>query len=241
MPARRSTLDLVIEHPNPNYPKVRLLIDGVDRLDPERQEEGNDPADILDTGALVPQTEPRRIALYGCGCGTFGCSVVAGLVSETAGLVSWTDFRTLTGAYHSALPEPEDRPDPARVLDEQPVGGAAPELVYFGRTLDLPDVHFEAEHYHSVVNAAMRDRSWESRTRAVLRHVRDRLPDRHLYASRNGDAITLSHRTPGEKWAAVDVTLDVPPGSAVAVADHLVALLEEHRDPRDIARLRLWR
>ncbi|MEI5673198.1 MULTISPECIES: hypothetical protein [unclassified Nocardioides] len=231
MPDRLSTLEVVVERSTPNYPTVRLHVDGVDVLDPGHEENGNDPADILDTGALVPQSEPRRIAFYGCGCGAFGCFVVAGLITENAGLVSWTDFRTVTGAYHSALPDPRDGPDPARsvnTMHEDPDDG-----------LDLPDVHFDAAQYHAAVGAAMRDRNWESRARAVARLVRERLPDLSLRAAQHGDVIHLHHQYDGEKWPD-QVALAVPSGSTVAVTDCLVALLEEGRDPREIVRRRLW-
>lgn len=55
-------LAISIDSRVPNYPKVRLLVDGEDLLASSGADEGNDPADILDTGALLPQDPPRRIA-----------------------------------------------------------------------------------------------------------------------------------------------------------------------------------
>src|SRR5215212_8923063 len=110
-------LQIQIDSSIPNYPKVRLLIDGSDLLATRRCDEGNDPADILDSGALLPMDPPRRIAFYGCGCGEFGCANVAGLVSRSRDVVTWADFLSLTGVYHSALPDPGYGPDPVELSE----------------------------------------------------------------------------------------------------------------------------
>jgi hypothetical protein len=106
--------------------------------------------------------------------------------------------------------------------------------------LDLPDLHFDAEQYGAAVGAAMRDRSWESRARAVARLVREQLPDRNLWAAQHGDVLHLHHQYDGERWPS-EVALAVPAGPAGVVADRLVALLEAGRDPREILRRQLWR
>jgi hypothetical protein len=48
----RLTID--IETGTSNYPQVRLLVDGDDLLVSSGDNRGSDPADILDTGTLLP-------------------------------------------------------------------------------------------------------------------------------------------------------------------------------------------
>lgn len=129
-----------------NRPEVRLLIDGDDVLTVDGTDHGNHPADILDSGALLPADPPRRIAFYGCGCGEFGCASVAGLVIRRGELVEWSDFRTLTGVYHSALPDPEDGPDPVAFEDAD---------LPSRRHRPLSTFTFDAEEYLGVVRSAM--------------------------------------------------------------------------------------
>src|SRR5690242_784897 len=61
-------------------PEVRLLLDGRDPLGSGGFSTGNDPRQLLDTGALIPADPPRRVGLYGCGCGTFGCGTLTAVV-----------------------------------------------------------------------------------------------------------------------------------------------------------------
>lgn len=191
-----------------NYPTVRILIDGVELLNPEDQEIGNDPEHLFGTGALIPQPVPRRIAFYGCGCGSFGCSCVAGLVTEADGVVRWTDFRTVTGVYHSALPPNDGPPDPTAN------GG------FSTRLLPIPDLAFDARQYHQAVALATADRTWETRTRVVVRLLRERLPDRAVWAEGHGARIQVR-----------DGVIDLPAGTAQEVADTLAADLKAGRTP----------
>ena len=209
----------------PNYPTVRIVVDGEEVLTREGDTTGNDPEDLLDTDALEPQCIPRRIAFYGCGCGEFGCHCVAGLVSEGGGLVRWHDFRTVTGVYHSALPPFDAEED---VLSDPDVDW---EL------LDLPDLTFDAAAYHWAVDAARTDRSWESRPRAIVRLARDRARDVQLWAAAHDDVITVQHR---DRAMLGSTDLPVPEGQVEPLADALVRLLARH-DPREIAARGLWR
>lgn len=220
-------LTLHIDSSRAHYPKVRLLIDGEDLLASTGRDEGNDPGDILDTGALLPQDPPRRIAFYGCGCGEFGCSNVAGLVVDRGDRVQWTDFLSLTGFYESAMPDPEDGPDPAVLPSD-----------WSHQRLDLPTFTFDRTEYLATVTDAMTDRSWETRTRAVLRHLRASRPEAAHWSAHDGEAITLDHRA-GGTVRSIDLLL--PPGPADRVAASLVALLDAGTDPRRIAAEQLWR
>lgn len=226
-----SRLRIEVERSVPNYPTVHLLVDGERVLEVDGNSEANDPADILDTGALVPTDPPTRVAFYGCGCGTFGCSVVAGLVRRRGDTISWSDFRSITGAYNSALPEPEDRPDPLGPV------AAFPDADVFHRSHDLPTIRFDAGQYLAAVEAATADRSWETRPRAVLRHLRALRPDLHAYAPRAGDAVHLSFRA-GSMMDGVDVP--VPAGPPERLAAALVGLLEAGIHPRRIAVPGVW-
>ncbi len=218
-------LTIRLDRSTPNYPTVRLLVDDVDLLATTGDDQGNDPADILDTGALLPTDPPRRIALYGCGCGEFGCSTVAALIVRQAERIRWTDFRSLTGAYHSALPE--HGPDPAASCE--------PDLP--ASRHDLPTLTFDAGQYLAVVRSAMADRSWETRPRAVIRHLRSRRPELGHWAARHGERVTVHHRVDGMAWST---DLTVPPGPVDRLAETLLALLDQGIDPRRIAAERLW-
>ena len=204
---------------------VRILVDGEEVLTREGDTTGNDAEHLLDTDALVPQATPRRIAFYGCGCGEFGCHCVAGLVSESDGLVRWHDFRTVTGVYHCALP-------PAGV-EADALGD--PDIDW--DLLDLPDLAFDAADYHRAFDAARTDRSWESRPRVIVRLVRDRARDVQVWAAARDDVITVQHR--GRAMLG-STDLPVPDGPVEPLADALLRLLAQH-DPREIAACSLWR
>lgn len=219
-------LTIRIDSRVPNYPSVRLLVDGEDLLASSGADEGNDPADILDSGALLPQDPPRRIAFYGCACGEFGCANVAGLVIGRGEQVEWTDFRTLTGVYDAALPESGSGPDPATGLEPE-----------WRQPLDLPTLSFERDRYVAVVRDAMADRSWETRPRAVIRHMKELRPATTHWAAREGDRITIHHRDDRMVWST---HLLVPPGAPDILAARLVALLDDGVDPRRIAAEGLW-
>ena len=133
-------LTIHVDTAAPNHP-VRVLIDGEDLLAIRGADRPNSAEDLLLSGALVPQEPPRRIAFYGCGCGEFGCFNVAGLVQRRGDVVEWTDFRTVTGEYHSALPI-DDVPDPV-VLED-----------VWSTSLDLPTFRFGADDYLRTVDAA---------------------------------------------------------------------------------------
>lgn len=222
-------LAIHVDTSTPNYPVVRLLIDGEDILASGGSDQGNDPADILDTGALLPTDPPRRIAFYGCGCGEFGCAAVAGLVERRANQVVWHDFCSPTGVYRHALAEPEDGPDPVAELDPDEL---PPDPV------NLPAFVFDADRYLALIEGAMQDRSWETRPRAVIRHIKTLRPGWTHWAARTGDAITVHHRVGRMAWST---DLDVPAGSVKALAASLVELLEQGVDPRRIQAEGLWR
>ncbi len=217
------SLGLSIDTRVPNYPTVRLLVDGQDVLDPDRQEVGNDPADLLDTGALLPRADPHRIAFYGCGCGIFGCSCVSGLISQEGGLVRWTHFTTLTGVFHSALP---------------PAEYDVPAFAHAGARLDLPELSFDADEYRSTIEEATADRSWETRPRAVVRLMRQQRPSWPHWATHRGESVAVHHRVDAMNWTT---ELEVPPGPVQRLADALVDLLDRYDDPREIAARGLWR
>ena len=212
-----------------NYPSVRLLIDGEDLLATTGMDEGNDPAHLFDTGALLPIEPPRRIAFYGCGCGEFGCGNVAGLITRGAGTIEWSDFRSVTGWYGAALPEPEAGPDSV---------ANAEEWLELSSRQDLPTLRFDAIDYLAVVHAAMSDRSWETRTRALMRLLTVQRPGLSVWAAAKGEALILPYR---RRDMAAEAKLRLPPGPVDRIAETLLRLLDDGVDPRRIARKRLWR
>lgn len=222
-------LQIHVDTTTPNYPLVRLRIDGEEVLTSKGSDKHNDPADILDTGALLPADPPRRIAFYGCGCGEFGCAAVAGLIERRGDQVIWHDFCSPTGVYQAALADAEYGPDPVAELD--------PEEWSF-HPIDLPTFVFDADNYLARVEAAMKDRSWETRPRAVIRHLKTVRPAWTHWAVREGDAITVHHRVGKMAWST---DLDVPAGPVDELALSLVDLLDQGVDPRRIRAERLWR
>lgn len=133
----------------PNYPVVTILIDGEDVLGQLNGGfMGFDPADILDSGALLPNGPPRRVAVYRCSCGEAGCGCVAPLIAQLADRVRWSDFRDFTGVYNSPLDDPE------------PTGGSVHAL---------PDLEFDAAEYRQEVERAAADRGWETAERRTAR------------------------------------------------------------------------
>lgn len=100
--ARVHRLTIRIDRAGTNYPEVRLLVDGDDLLARDGHDRGNDPADILDTGALLPADPPRRIAFY-----------------RRRDLVEWSDVRDLTGVYLRAA-RARGRAGPAGIASPRP-------------------------------------------------------------------------------------------------------------------------
>ena len=97
---------------------------------------------------------------------------------------------------------------------------------------------FEAEAYFAVVHEAMDDRSWETRPRAVVRHMRVLRPYMTSWAVRHGEGVTVHHRVDDMLWST---DLLVPPGSPADLAGALAGLLDSGIDPRQIVADRLWR
>ncbi|MFC2177133.1 hypothetical protein ACFLRH_01820 [Actinomycetota bacterium] len=137
----------------PNYPVVTILIDGEDilgRLGGGDGFIGFDPEKILDSGALVPAAQRRRVAVYRCFCGEAGCGVVAPVIEQIGDRVRWSDFRDFTGEYHGPL------------LHPSPSGGEPHPLT---------DLEFDADQYRREVERAATDRSWETAARQTARHL----------------------------------------------------------------------
>lgn len=137
-----------------DYPRVVLLADGRDVLAAQGHR-GFNPEWLLHGGdPLVPVSPPRRVVLYHCGCGEPGCSGRACVISESDGVVRWSDFRRFVGLDHpldDALTDEDGRPD------------------------DLPDLAFDAAQYRAEVERAKEDRSWETRRRRLARLLTERL------------------------------------------------------------------
>lgn len=139
------TLSIRLE-PTPFGALVRLLVDGKDVLAATGNDEPNVASDILATGAMLPVDPPRRVALYGCGCGIFGCANVAVLISQQGNTVSWSDAMSVTGEYGSALHgDFEQVPDPVALLGDN---------AFLAHDLHLPTISFAADQYLAEVNRA---------------------------------------------------------------------------------------
>ena len=184
------------------------------------------PDDVLGTGALIPTGPPRRVAFYGCDCGEFGCSNVAGLIIRRGDRVEWTDFLSVTGVYDKALADPTEGPDPGADKSWLPP-----------KPHDLPTFTFDADQYMTAVRAATTDRTWETRPHAVVRHLRSLRPGTNPYPVLDGESITVHHRV---NDMATSTDLPVPPGPVDRLAESLLRLLDQGNDPRRIAAENLW-
>lgn len=146
------TLQLRIElrkPERPNHPVVTILIDGEDVLgDMSGGFIGFDPADILDSGALIPTDPPRRVAVYRCSCGEAGCGCVAAVIEEDGDRVRWLDLRDFTGVYNVPLG------------DSAPTGGSPHPVT---------NLQFDRAQYRGEVERAAGDRSWETDERRTAR------------------------------------------------------------------------
>jgi hypothetical protein len=97
---------------------------------------------------------------------------------------------------------------------------------------------FDADQYLAVVRAAMEDRSWETRPRAVCRHLQPLRPGVTHWAARRGEVVTVHHRVDGMAWST---DVEVPPEPPDRLAEALLKLLDQGLDPRRIAAEKLWK
>ncbi len=203
-------LRVVSDQRRPNWPTVRILIDGEDILGLEAHK-GFDPDKIFaESAPLLPTDPSRRIAVYRCGCGEAGCSVIAPLIVDDGTTIEWRDFRDFTGVYVN--------PD----TDIAPAGGTK---------LGIPDVHFDADQYRTEVAKAVGDRSWETHARTTARLLRAKLQK----ASEHFDALGYRVTTvaPYDDGAFSIVMQEVQDGSAVG--NTFVRLAHPHHEVDDLA------
>ena len=147
-------LRVVADHRRPNWPTVKILIDGEDILGLEAHK-GFDPDKIFtESTPLLPTDPPQRIAVYRCSCGEAGCSVIAPLIIDNGSTIEWRDFRDFTGVYVN--------PD----TDTAPAGGTK---------LGIADLRFDADRYRTEVAKTAGDRSWETHGRTTARLLRAKL------------------------------------------------------------------
>lgn len=174
---------------NPDWPVVRILVDGVDPFENVAPGWlGFDPDDILGPESpLLPATGNRRVAVYRCSCGEAGCGVIAPAITRTADQhdILWHDFRNYAGEFFRPLPINPNT-----------------DLMGLGRRWNLPDLRFNARQYVAELARASRDRTWETprrRTAGLLRHqlmplglsLPPDLPLREVVPAWEGDGIVL--------------------------------------------------
>lgn len=141
-------LEIRVERGDEAGPQVRLLLNARDALGTGDFTTGNHPRDLFETGALVPSDVPRRVALYGCSCGIFGCSALTALISRTGNQITWTDFYDFhAGEYDGPFHADSLWPDPVH----DPESEELPP-----RRMDLPSVTFSADQYLEMVHDATR-------------------------------------------------------------------------------------
>lgn len=158
-----SLLNLEIHpHENPDWPVVRILVDGADPFETVAPGwRGFDPDDILGPRSpLLPGTEDRRVAVHRCSCGEAGCGVIAPIITPTAdeNYILWCDFRNYAGEFFRPLPTNPDA-----------------DLTGLGRRWDLPDLRFDARQYVAEIARSSQDRTWETPRRQTARLLRDQL------------------------------------------------------------------
>lgn len=125
----------------------------------ELEDEGWHEGDPVDSPLL--QDRGRRIALYTCSCGIAGCGVIAPVIATDGDIVTWSDFRDLTGVFD--LPD-----DPSPEVETGALG--------------MGQWAFDRTQYEAEVARVAADRSWESPSRltarilkAMLREHEDRI------------------------------------------------------------------
>lgn len=176
-------------HENPDWPVLRILVDGADPFETVAPGWlGFDPDDILGPRSpLLPGTEDRRVAVYRCSCGEAGCGVIAPTITQTTDEhdIGWRDFRDYVGVFFRPLPT-----------------NPAADLTGLGRRWGLPDLRFNTRQYVAEVARASRDRTWETPRRRTARLLRDQLmplglrlppdmPLRWVVPAWEGDGIVL--------------------------------------------------
>ncbi len=202
-PARMSVLAVEVRpHTNPDWPQVRLLVDGTDIFEAAAPGWlGFDP-DIVINGnrsPLLPCAEAERVAVQRCSCGEAGCGVIAPLIelSPDGRCVRWSDFRDYTGVFFG----PSTRHPQ---LDLVP-----------SRQWGIPDLRFDREQYVAAITRAAEDRSWETPDRTTARLLYEQLeplcpdsprglPLQAVYPGWDGDGIIARFGVESE-----DDTLDV--------------------------------
>ena len=156
---------------------------------------------------------------------------MAGIITRRDHTIEWRDFVSITGIYGSALPEPEEGPD-----STNPTDPADWDLVPSPH--NLPMLLFEADQYLTEVERATRDRSWETRPRAVIRHLKAMDPTITLFAAHEGENVTVWHRV---DKSLHNTDLRVPQGDPNRLAQKLLSLLRSGLDPATIAHRDLWK
>jgi hypothetical protein len=187
-------LRCILRNDDPREPVVQILVGGSDLVTGVEAADGFigfDPADLLDSGALVPSDPPRRVALYRCSCGVAGCGCVAMVIEHRGETVVWSDARDYTGVYV--------RP----VTDHNPTSG--------GRSLALADLHFDAAQYLSEVERASTDRSWESGIRRTARRLKAALAEQREEFRARGYLLGWVHPSYRAE-GAIDVSFIGPSG-----------------------------
>lgn len=154
---------------NPDWPVVRIFIDGEDFFEQAAPGWlGFDPDDILGPKSplLLLEGMRRRVAVYRCSCGEAGCGVIAPTItrSQHPSHIHWTDFRNYAGAFF--LPLPFDNDD-----------GAAENV---GRPWTLSDLSFDVGQYTAEIERVSLNRSWETPRRQTARLLEERLRPQNL-------------------------------------------------------------
>lgn len=181
-------LQVQINPDNPDWPRLTVHTDGInpfEQVAPEWQ--GFDPDEMLGKRSpLLPAGPWRRVAVARCSCGIEGCGVIAPLVSERDGIITWSDFRDYTGVFTGPTP-----PD-----DADQLGGGRPWL--------LPDLRFSATQYRKEVRRASSDRGWETTRRAAARLLRPYIA-RHI--ADNPSDVSRFNLAPAWKAPGLSLTL----------------------------------
>lgn len=213
-----------------DYPNVTVLVDGVDVIGAATDFIGFDPADLFDSGALVPEDVPRRVAVYRCNCGEAGCGCAAPIIERSGDLIRWHDFRDFVGVY------------------VKPTIAVEPDS---GRSLPIADIEFDADDYLRAVADAAADRSWETRPRRIARLLLTSLRDTtgwwgerewqpHWVSPVRGrpDLVRVAFRRPsGQLIVELPIDSDLGDGDLIrAAVEHLadragVRVLEEREWP----------
>lgn len=211
-------LHVAVPDEGPGWLVTQVLIDGENPYaEVAPGWHGAYPGALVDPPSPLLPTDPaRRVAVYGCSCGEFGCGVIAVLIIASADgrRISWVDPRNYTAAFSGPLPD-------------APIGWEG------RRWEDVPPLHFDRDQYLAEIERVRTDRFWETPARATARLVRERIQRLELVLPPD---LTLSWTSPAWRGTGILLAFEHRTGPHRIDLDQVVLhLTSDHLSPEHAA------